>query len=77
MKSKTTKKVKSIPAIKTYAEVIELNQQEKLLNPTMTEKWLLGCYNYYRSLLAIEEDKTVAEKWWKGCIKSYNKRIIK
>ena len=75
MKSKT-KKVE-VPKTKTYAEVIELSQQENLINPTMTEKWLVGCYKYYRSLLVINEDKQVAEKWWSGCIKSYNERINK
>jgi hypothetical protein len=75
MKSKTKKVL--VPKTKTYAEVIELHQQEKLTNPTMTEKWLLGCYKYYRSLLVIEEDVQVAEKWWSGCIKSYNERINK
>lgn len=75
MKSKT-KKVE-VPKTKTYAEVIELYQQEKIPAPTMTEKWLMGCYKYYRSLLTINEDKAVAEKWWSGCIKSYNERINK
>ena len=79
MKSKTTKtkKVAAAPVKKTYAEVIQLFQQSELTNPTMTEKWLLGCYKYYRSLLAIDEDSQVAEKWWTGCIKSYNERIFK
>jgi hypothetical protein len=61
---------------KTYVEVIQLYQQNDLNIPTMTEKWLLGCYKYYQSLLEINENKKIAEKWWSGCIKSYNNRII-
>lgn len=70
-----SKKTKQIPVSKTYVEVIQLSQQNKLIHPTMTEKWLLGCYKYYQSLLLIDEDVQVAEKWWVGCIKSYNERI--
>jgi hypothetical protein len=71
MKSKRTK----VPVKKSYLEVLKLNQENKLVHPTMTEKWLLGCYKYYQSLLLIDEDVQVAEKWWTGCIKSYNERI--
>jgi hypothetical protein len=70
-----SKKTKQVPVSKTYVEVIQLSQQNKLVNLTMTEKWLLGCYKYYQSLLVIDEDVQVAEKWWTGCIKSYNERI--
>jgi hypothetical protein len=76
MKTKKTKKVVA-PATRSYVEVIQLFQQNDLNIPTMTEKWLLGCYKYYQSLLVIKEDKQVAEKWWVGCIKSYNERIHK
>jgi hypothetical protein len=75
MKTKTKKVV--APATRSYVEVIQLFQQNDLNIPTMTEKWLLGCYKYYQSLLAMNEDKHVAEKWWAGCIKSYNERIHK
>lgn len=71
MKSKKPK----VPVKKSYLEVLQLNQENKLIHPTMTERWLLGCYKYYQSLLVIDEDKQVAEKWWTGCIKSYNERI--
>ena len=74
MKTKKTKKVLVQPK-RTYDQVIQLFQENDLNTPTMTEKWLLGCYKYYRSLLAIDEDVLVAEKWWSGCIKSYNLRI--
>ena len=70
-----SKKTKQVPVLKTYIEVLQLNQENKLINPTMTEKWLIGCYKYYQSLLLIDEDIQVAEKWWTGCIKSYNERI--
>jgi len=75
MKSKT-KKV-PVQKTRTYSEVIQLSQQNELREPTMTEKWLIGCYKYYQSLLLIDEDVQVAEKWWTGCIKSYNTRINK
>jgi hypothetical protein len=75
MKTKTKKVI--VPAKRTYVEVIQLFQQNDLNTPTMTERWLLGCYKYYQKLLVIEEDVQVAEKWWIGCIKSYNERILK
>lgn len=78
MKSKTTKTKKvPVPKKRTYVEVIQLHQQNNLVNLTMTEKWLVGCYKYYQSLLQIDEDVQVAEKWWTGVIKSYNERINK
>jgi hypothetical protein len=77
MKTKKAKKVPALPVKRTYQEVIQLFQQNDLNIPTMTEKWLIGCYKYYRSLLVIDEDVQVAEKWWNGCIKSYNERINK
>ena len=73
MKSKKQKVL--VP--KTYVEVIKLSQQNELNFPTMTEKWLLGCYRYYQSLLEINENKKVAEKWWIGIIKSYNEKVLR
>ena len=69
-----TKKSK-VPVKKSYVEVLKLHQENKLINPTMIEKWLIGCYKYYQTLLQIDEDKQVAETWWLGCLKSYNERI--
>ena len=73
MKSKKQKVL--VP--KTYVEVIQLSQRNELNLPTMTEKWLLGCYKYYQSLLEISENKKVAEKWWIGIIKSYNEKVLR
>lgn len=73
MKSKKQKVL--VP--KTYVEVIQLSQRNELNLPTMTEKWLLGCYRYYQSLLEINENKKVAEKWWIGIIKSYNEKVLR
>ena len=72
---KTKKQKVLVP--KTYVEVIQLSQRNELNLPTMTEKWLLGCYRYYQSLLEINENKKVAEKWWIGIIKSYNEKVLR
>ena len=61
--------------VRTYAEVINLHQQNSSQEFTMSEKWIIGCYKYYRSLLETNEDKATAEKWWSGCVKSYNNKI--
>ena len=75
MKSKKSTKKVTVAPNKSYQEVLQLYSQNELNNPTMTEKWLVGCYKYYRTLLEIDEDVQIAEKWWLGCIKSYNERI--
>jgi hypothetical protein len=61
--------------VRTYAEVIKLSQQDGSQEFTMSEKWIIGCYKYYRTLLETNEDKATAEKWWSGCVKSYNNKI--
>lgn len=60
---------------RSYADVIKLSQQDGSQQFSMTEKWIVGCYKYYRTLLDTNEDKEAAEKWWSGCVKSYNERI--
>jgi len=63
------------PAGRNYADVIKLSQQDGSQQFSMTEKWIVGCYKYYRTLLDTNENPQAAEKWWTGCIKSYNERI--
>jgi hypothetical protein len=60
---------------RTYAEVIKLSQQDGSQEFSMGEKWIIGCYKYYRTLLDNNENKQAAEKWWSGCVKSYNNKI--
>jgi hypothetical protein len=60
---------------RTYSEVIKLSQQDGNQQFSMTEKWILGCYKYYRTLLHTNENPQAAEKWWSGCVKSYNEKI--
>jgi hypothetical protein len=37
--------------VRSYAEVIKLSQQDGTQQFSMTEKWIVGCYKYYRTLL--------------------------
>lgn len=64
---------KKKPVARTHTEVIRLSKQDSTQEFTMTEKWIIGCYKYYRTLLKSNEDKATADKWWNGCVKSYNK----
>ena len=59
---------------KTYVEVIKLMNEKKIVNPTWSETWLYGSYNYYQTKLIIGEDLEHLEGWWAGVIKAYNKK---
>ena len=64
---------KKKPARRTHTEVIKLAKQDGTQEFSMTEKWIIGCHKYYRTLLKLNEDKVAADKWWDGCVKSYNR----
>jgi len=59
---------------KTYLEVIKLMLENKILNPTWSESWLYGSYEYYQKKLSLKQDLEHLERWWKGIIKAYNKK---
>jgi hypothetical protein len=59
---------------KTHVEVIKLMQEKKISNPTWSETWIFGSWNYYQTKLSLKHDLEHLELWWKGVIKSYNKK---
>lgn len=59
---------------KTHVEVIKLMKEKKINNPTWSETWLFGSYNYYQTKLSIGQDLEHLEGWWAGVIKAYNKK---
>lgn len=63
-----------IKKAKTYVEVIKLMQEKKISNPTWSETWIYGSYQYYQNKLVIEQDLEHLEGWWAGVIKAYNKK---
>jgi hypothetical protein len=59
---------------KTHVEVIKLMTEKKISNPTWSETWIDGSYNYYLTKLSLGEDLENLEGWWAGVIKAYNKK---
>jgi len=59
---------------KTHVEVIKLMQEKKISNPTWSETWIFGSWNYYQTKLALAQDLEHLEGWWVGVIKAYNKK---
>jgi hypothetical protein len=59
---------------KPYIEVIKLMQEKKIANPTWSETWIFGSWNYYQSKLTLNQDLDILEQWWSGVIKAYNKK---
>jgi hypothetical protein len=59
---------------KTHVEVIKLMQEKKISNPTWSETWIFGSWNYYQTKLALAQDLEHLEGGWAGVIKAYNKK---
>lgn len=64
----------AVKGAKPYAEVIKLMTEKKIPNPTWSETWIYGSWNYYQTKLMLGEDLEQLEGWWSGIIKSYNNK---